>query len=304
MDIYQAVQITGKLGVPLTHQGISYNIKIDSEGCEKGITAKLTDTQHIPSQLVIEEGTEIIEDWGFENVQCKNITLPSTLRIIGVDAFRYAQGFTEPLKLHNVHILNRAFSCSDVRRLELDNVVMFQGAFGICKELQDVKVVNSNIAEASFFNNKNLQCAYLEASHIEKDAFSGCGALSEVHLVGTKVIQQNAFSYCYNLKVLDLLDVTTVEDSAFLSSGLETIRYPKNGTLPEDTFSDCPNLKTIQLDANMSLPALVSINHMWGQAPLSSRQQINLWVEKQGQTSEYLTVNNIPFRYGAWSKLK
>ncbi len=116
------------------------------------------------------------------------------------------------------------------------------------------------IAARSFFGCRNMTSVIIPNSvvSIEKDAFSYCAGLKDIVVPDSVTnISENAFYYCSNLASIQLPFIGTSRDtsstepfSIILGSvpdSLETVTITGGSSIGDSAFSDCKNLKWINL---------------------------------------------------------
>eukprot|EP00039_Didymoeca_costata_P025581 m.13885 g.13885 ORF g.13885 m.13885 type:complete len:480 (+) comp4945_c0_seq1:127-1566(+) len=167
---------------------------------------------------------------------CTDITLkftiPSNLKTIGKEAFRYSYGFTEELQLPVglTMIDDYAFADTHLSSIVIPNTVTTMG-------------------EGVFFNNGKLLHLTLPNSllTIPKNFCQSCRDLATVNF-GSKVtlIAEASFAGTPLLRSVQLPEtLVTISEFAFGNSGLTSIELPHSiKTIGEVAFSSCFQLKT------------------------------------------------------------
>ena len=161
--------------------------------------------------LVIGEGVTSVAEGAFIGYTAlTSVSLPSTMRTIGINAFQNC-GLTQ---------------------IDLKNVTAIKSnAFTGCGMLSAVTIPAG-------------------VKTLERGAFSHCINLASVTLPeGLTKIDSDVFSLCQNLTAIDLPDaLTVIESGAFSSTGLTEITLPASLiTLGSNAFSNCQQLKQIRI---------------------------------------------------------
>lgn len=144
--------------------------------------------QRLSKNVNVKEGYTKLEGYCFEGFGfMKNVTLPSTLLLIG----EYA--FTDCKKLEEVNVP------PSVRKIE-------KGVFNACVSLKKVTLPEGmlDIGDNSFFCCTALEELRIPESvnSIGENAFEGCSSLKRLYAAqNIKFIDDNAFSYCPQLVV-------------------------------------------------------------------------------------------------------
>ena len=191
------------------------------------------------TKVNIAEGvTEIGEAQFYALENCKEITLPSTLKKIGYRAFDRL-GATEIVLPEGLEEIGaEAFECSQLKSITIPSSV---------KKIGDRAFYLSKIENVNFAENGNL-------NSIGKFAFTHCKSLNNVVIPSTvKTLESGCFSHCYALTDITIPDsVTTLEDVVFAGSKFSEISLPDSiTTIGNGTFKDCTDLVSAKLPANL-----------------------------------------------------
>ena len=175
------------------------------------------------------EGIVAIEKDAFRSTKLKEIKLPSTLKSIGDNAFRY----------------------NDLTSISIPNgVTIGQYAFANCK-LSEVTLPNdlTKIEKGAFRENTNIMSLTIPESvnTIGDEALMGCTGLTKIVLPSSlTAIASNAFDGCSNLtEVISKLENTNAIDGISLSVPT-AILYVKEGTI--DHYSNWSCLYVLEGD--------------------------------------------------------
>lgn len=149
-------------------------------------------------------------------------------------------------------------------------------AFSDCVNLKTIDLPALNkIEDNAFFNTALEKIDFPIVSSIGECAFGDCNKLSSVNLPNLETLGSNAFQRCKELKVVNmpLLEVcnpltfwkchqlstvsipnlTCIKYRAFSKSGLENATFDKLETIEYEAFSECKNLRAIELPRVTSL---------------------------------------------------
>ena len=174
--------------------------------------------------ILLPQGIKRIGERAFYKTQIGSITIPATVTEIANDAFR------EVKQLKTVDMAAGS---------QLSKIGAY--AFNSCESLEAINLPNgiSILENATFFNCKSLTTVVLPAT------LQGIG--------------NDCFAYTEALRHIDFpQSMTYINSFAFGNSGLEEVVLPQGMTfLGGSTFSDCKNLKTVEL------PATPTLEHEW-----------------------------------------
>lgn len=213
----------------------------------------------------------------FENAQINSVKLPSSLKEIGLKAFR-ATNIKElviPASVKKVE--GSAFAyCPNLTKVTFaaSNMELIEGCFAGCHKLQSVTFPASLTRDMTY--DMFRDCPMLTTVTLPKNLrtvpqqmFSGCKSLRKIDLPATVTkIGGHAFSGC-PITDLVITGVTEVDDSSFMGcKSLKTITINKtlrdkliddNYWLYTTNFSDNPSLQLVLKNGQVSLPAGVKV---------------------------------------------
>ena len=213
----------------------------------------------------------------FENAQINSVKLPSSLKEIGLKAFR-ATNIKElviPASVKKVE--GSAFAyCPNLTKVTFaaSNMELIEGCFAGCHKLQSVTFPTSLTRDMTY--DMFRDCPMLTTVTLPKNMrtvpqqmFSGCKSLRKIDLPATVTkIGGHAFSGC-PITDLVITNVTEVDDSSFMGcKSLKTITINKtlrdkliddNYWLYTTNFSDNPSLQLVLKNGQVSLPAGVKV---------------------------------------------
>lgn len=213
----------------------------------------------------------------FENAQINSVKLPSSLKEIGLKAFR-ATNIKElviPASVKKVE--GSAFAyCPNLTKVTFaaSNMELIEGCFAGCHKLQSVTLPASLTRDMTY--DMFRDCPMLTTVTLPKNLrtvpqqmFSGCKSLRKIDLPATVTkIGGHAFSGC-PITDLVITGVTEVDDSSFMGcASLKTITINKtlrdkliddNYWLYTTNFSNNPSLQLVLKNGQVSLPAGVKV---------------------------------------------
>lgn len=213
----------------------------------------------------------------FENAQINSVKLPSSLKEIGLKAFR-ATNIKElviPASVKKVE--GSAFAyCPNLTKVTFaaSQMELIEGCFAGCHKLQSVTFPASLTRDMTY--DMFRDCPMLTTVTLPKNLrtvpqqmFSGCKNLRKIDLPATVTkIDGHAFSGC-PITDLVITGVTEVDDSSFMGcKSLKTITINKtlrdkliddNYWLYTTNFSDNPSLQLVVKNGQVSLPAGVKV---------------------------------------------
>ena len=207
----------------------------------------------VDRELVIPEGVTAIESGTFCKTGIRSISLPSTLRRLGMafrdcnmlESIRIPEGVTE--------IEEDTFkNCERLRDVTLPSTLVRIGryAFSGCEDLAQIRIPDTvtEIGAGAFSGCKNLRSVKIPegVKVLRYETFSLCDALEQVTLnQGLEKIDNQVFRCCVNLKELTL--PASVKELAFGSfwncTALKKLEY--TGTeldVDRHAFDECSSL--------------------------------------------------------------
>lgn len=198
------------------------------------------DDDIVNDTIIVPEGIREISELAFLDVNAKKIILPSTLEVIGSQAFSSCAELLEINIPENVNFIgSSAFSnCGKLKSISLpDNLKdLPEGIFNSCQELQNIKLPK-----------------YLET--IGKKAFYSCNSLQEIEIPDSVFfITDEAFSHCTDLKTIKFpINLIEIGEQAFqYCDSLEEITFPNNlKRIQPSCFQECNSLKQINFNNNL-----------------------------------------------------
>lgn len=163
------------------------------------------------SSIVVPNGIEAIANRAFTGGQVRTITLPSTLKYIGAEAF---------------------YNCTSLETITIPDSVISIGekAFAVSKNLKSV----------------NFNAATSKLTEIGEGAFQGCEGLTSIDIPYTvEKIGAAAFQNCYNLATVNFDYIVTTETDGVITT--EIIAKSKLTELGEMAFYNNRKLTTVTI---------------------------------------------------------
>ena len=168
----------------------------------------------------------------------KQISIPSSVRLIGDYAFRHCKKLEEVMLCEGLlEIGERAFSsCTALKRIEIPSSVRTFGsyAFNYCIKLEEV----------------DLREGLLE---IGRHAFDSCNALKSIKIPSTVTIHEWAFACCDKLEEVTISEgLLEIGSMAFFEcTSLKQIRIPSTVSSINRIFKECTKLEKVELSEGL-----------------------------------------------------
>jgi len=205
------------------------------------VTNELVLSEMSVTDVIIPEGVRIITRNAFEKRDLTSVQFPSSLEVIGEDAFAL---------------------CANLTEIELpDSIIELRiGAFIRCDQLRQVKLP-SKLQVLGAYAFSECPITYIEIPKMVEEigayAFSDCDLLYQVIMPeGLKSVKGSAFSNCKQLMRIDFPEgLESIGDGAF-SDCCSLKRAILPGSLKQignEAFSDC-NLSVLRIPANLTFP--------------------------------------------------
>lgn len=159
------------------------------------------------TELILNEGIEVIEEDAFYSNEIVNLILPNSLVTIGDGAFSY---------------------CSNLISVNLPKNLKDVGTyvFGYCDKLTQITIEDgvTIIPRYFFYNCEGLTTITIPASVL--------------------TIDSSAFQACFNLSVINLTEgIERINSTAFYKANISNITFPSSLIfIGSSAFGDCPNL--------------------------------------------------------------
>ncbi|MBR3552897.1 MAG: leucine-rich repeat domain-containing protein [Clostridia bacterium] len=262
-------------------------------------------------------GITTVGDYCFS--QCTNLTsvsLPSSLREIGLQAFRQCTTLETIILPENVTYIGKSafsicyllsnvilpdsvlniddsafYECKSLKTISLPENLLELGnsVFHSCRALESVILPNklSSVGNNTFYGCEKLKSIILPDSvkTVGYSAFNGCSDLSRaVFSNSVTEIANNTFRNCSSLTSFLVPNrVETIESSAFYGcSNLREVSIPKSvTTISTDAFSGCSRLKDVYYEGTedeWSAIAISSGNNNLKNATIHFEADPSIWV--------------------------
>ncbi len=177
-------------------------------------------------ELTLSSSLTGIGDSAFEGSCLTGITLPDTVKYIGLAAFR------------NCRRMEKASVSDSISRLP-------ECSFTGCRKLSSVKLPgNCTALEARCFSMcESLKNLFLPETvkYIGRFAFEG-SAIQYINLDLVSIVGAEAFRECKSLEAANLWNAVVIGKQAFASSGIRSVYAPLVCQIEGDAFQDCPRL--------------------------------------------------------------
>lgn len=212
--------------------------------------------------LSLNTSLQIIGDKAFFKSKIKEISIPSSVILIGKSAFSDTDiltkvNFPEDSKLEVIN--EYAFDKSSIKSLSIPSSVA-ELKEGWCKNtpnLTDVKVMKNNKFFLNYDKNIIVRKSFEENDQFDILAFCNRDAKEVTIPSFIKKIEPYAFNDCKNLKKIifsENSELRLIEKFAFANSSIEEISVPsKVIKIGERCFIDCVNLKKVNFDEKSEL---------------------------------------------------
>lgn len=196
------------------------------------------DNRFLTGPLVLPEGLDSIGKEAFQKNYITEVTIPESVRAIGVTAFYDNQS------LKSVTLNNSMESIS-------------QSLFNYCQKLavvhggKNVKIVN----QSAFSNCDSLRSiSDITPVTINSSAFYNCRKLESLNFSRIKSIGYESFYCCFGLKEADLTTLTSIYGRSFIGcTGLKKVTFGNDiTTIKSDAFNECDALEEVVLGSSIN----------------------------------------------------
>lgn len=196
------------------------------------------DNRFLTGPLVLPEGLDSIGKEAFQKNYITEVTIPESVRAIGVTAFYDNQS------LKSVTLNNSMESIS-------------QSLFNYCQKLavvhggKNVKIVN----QSAFSNCDSLRSiSDITPVTINSSAFFNCRKLESLNFSRIKSIGYESFYHCYGLKEADLTTLTSIDRRSFIGcTGLKKVTLGNDiKTIKSSSFYNCQALEEVILGSSIN----------------------------------------------------
>ena len=196
------------------------------------------DNRFLTGPLVLPEGLDSIGKEAFQKNYITEVTIPESVRAIGVTAFNDNQSLKSVTLNNSMEMIN-------------------QSLFYYCKKLavvhggKNVRIVD----QYAFSNCDSLRSiSDITPVTIKRNAFSQCQKLESLNFSRVKSIGYERFYQCYGLKEADLTTLTSIDSRSFVScTGLKKVTFG-NGitTIKSNAFYCCHALEEVVLGSSIN----------------------------------------------------
>lgn len=194
-------------------------------------------------EICLPDGLQNIGDGSFNSSGIENITLPSSVRTLGISAF---------------------YNCQHLFEIELPENIQIIGssAFGSCRNIKEITIPGAEIGTHSFRSCEGLNKVVIQegTENIGFSAFQDCYNLYDISFPLTlKTIGDEAFANCIQIENITLPNnLETIGEKAFSNTRLKEIIIPdsvhrigdENGY--GNTFEYCSDLTKITIGTGCS----------------------------------------------------
>lgn len=196
------------------------------------------DNRFLTGPLVLPEGLDSIGKEAFQKNYITEVTIPESVRAIGVTAFNDNQSLKSVTLNNSMEMIN-------------------QSLFYYCKKLavvhggKNVRIVD----QYAFSNCDSLRSiSDITPVTIKRNAFSQCQKLESLNFSRVKSIGYESFYQCYGLKEANLTTLTSIDSRSFVScTGLKKVTFG-NGitTIKSNAFYCCHALEEVVLGSSIN----------------------------------------------------
>lgn len=196
------------------------------------------DNRFLTGPLVLPEGLDSIGKEAFQKNYITEVTIPESVRAIGVTAFNDNQSLKSVTLNNSMEMIN-------------------QSLFYYCKKLavvhggKNVRIVD----QYAFSNCDSLRSiSDITPVTIKRNAFYQCQKLESLNFSRVKSIGYESFYQCYGLKEADLTTLTSIDSRSFVScTGLKKVTFG-NGitTIKSNAFYCCHALEEVVLGSSIN----------------------------------------------------
>lgn len=178
--------------------------------------------RYLTGPLVLPEGLDSIGSEAFYYNVITEVTIPESVRAIGVSAFLKNQSLKSVTLNNSMELIDKSLfsNCNNLAVVHggknVKNIAYY--AFNGCDSLRSIKdVAPVTIGESAFLSCKKLESFnFSRIKSIDYQGFCLCSSLKEADLTTLTSIGQGSFNGCTSLKKVTFgNDITTIKSSAF-----------------------------------------------------------------------------------------
>lgn len=245
------------------------------------------DNRFLTGPLVLPEGLDSIGKEAFQKNYITEVTIPESVRAIGVTAFYDNQSLKSATLNNSMESISQSLFnyCQKlaVVRGGRNVKIVDQSAFSNCDSLRSISDITPvTINSSAFYNCRKLESLnFSRVKSIGSESFYQCYGLKEADLTTLTSIYGRSFAGCTGLKKVTFGNgITTIKSSAFYNCHAleEVILGSSINSLESNCFySDQNKLKRVYITA----PAPPAV----GTAPFYSPTSITLYVPEYAMVS-------------------
>ncbi len=178
--------------------------------------------RYLTGPLVLPEGLDSIGSEAFYYNVITEVTIPESVRAIGVSAFLKNQSLKSVTLNNSMELIDKSLfsNCNNLAVVHggknVKNIAYY--AFNGCDSLRSIKdVAPVTIGESAFLSCKKLESFnFSRIKSIDYRGFCLCSSLKEADLTTLTSIGQGSFNGCTSLKKVTFgNDITTIKSGAF-----------------------------------------------------------------------------------------
>ena len=232
------------------------------------------------TDLVIQKGVQTIDNYAFESNSLQNLTLPSTIKSIGNEAFRYNNNLqsiicnavmppalgdnafnieiTSSIKvpMASIAAYRKAYGWKDFSNYYGGEVVADGITYRIDENGAMVAVAETALTEANILSTVEFEGNQYLVIKINDKVFYGNTNLTTVTLAESlTTLGSNAFEFCKSLKTIKIPSgVTAIPENCFRECSLmESVSLPEGLVeIGASAFSGCQNLESVTLPESLT----------------------------------------------------
>lgn len=243
--------------------------------------------RYLTGPLVLPEGLDSIGSEAFYYNVITEVTIPESVRAIGVSAFLKNQSLKSVTLNNSMELIDKSLfsNCNNLAVVHggknVKNIAYY--AFNGCDSLRSIKdVAPVTIGESAFLSCKKLESFnFSRIKSIDYQGFCLCSSLKEADLTTLTSIGQGSFNGCTSLKKVTFGNgITTIKSNAFYCCHAleEVVLGSSINSLESNCFySDQNKLKRVYITA----PAPPAV----GSTPFYSPTSVTLYVPEYAMVS-------------------
>ena len=196
------------------------------------------DNRYLTGPLVLPEGLDSIGKEAFQKNYITEVTIPESVRAIGVTAFYDNQSLKSVTLNNSMETINRSL-------------------FNYCKKLAVVRGGrNVKIVDQSAFSGCDSLRSISDITPvtINSSAFYNCRKLESLNFSCIKSIGYESFYCCFGLKEADLTTLTSIYGRSFIAcTGLKKVTFGNDiTTIKSEAFNECDALEEVVLGSSIN----------------------------------------------------